>query len=619
VKGNEVQYSEPTTKVDDAMELHWPESDAADPALLKPTSSQKFRPPRLTRSGTGDSVNKMDLETVSPTGMQRKRLGTVKQSKFTLFFPSRVYVQTHPRKTREVKIPNTFESVREYCHAYREALYEEVNLQLHEQAKRFYTAADENTKKLPSSEEIVRAARRAGLSMFSDVSLSAGARGTASRKSRLFLSFKDREKHVFVRRTLWAVFDMRFFLSGPQDNRSAGVYFLASMFYGLSSTGSVEVEPIGEIPPSGLADDSSLVALRCPDVQSEIAALQVYEERADDIRKLGCLDLLLGRPRVSGVPRTPEIMSDTNLDALNLNRSQTAVLQLATSWFSSSSEDSNHSFALLHGPPGTGKTHTIVNLILHLLEGKQSDEVKVLVAATTNVAVDNILRGLLRRGFERFVRIGSALRIHRSLLPYTVLGGSGSEDQKELSRLIKAREGTPEEVAAYEALLADLRRGAKLEALKNASLVGSTCASIGSPSFASCKGKFDLVIIDEASQMIEPQAILPILAGKREVKTMLSGDPEQLPPTLGGGEDCEGLGKTLFERLKSNPQLHVPCFFLDTQYRSHPKLSLISNELFYSSRLLDGVDANDRKPLLPNLPHFVVANVEEGQEKYASS
>ncbi|KAJ8907354.1 hypothetical protein NDN08_007468 [Rhodosorus marinus] len=621
--GNEVQYSEPTMKVDHAMEgqVERPEFEAANSALLTPTSNQKFKPPRLTRAVPRDSVNKMDLETVSPTGMQR--LEAVKQPKFTLFFPSRVYVQTHPRKTREVKIPNTFECIREYCHAYREALYEEVNLQLHEQAKRFYTAVDENTKKLPSSQEIVRAARRAGLSVFSDVSLSTGAHGTASRKSRLFLSFKDRGKSEdFVRGTLWALFDRHFFLSGPQGNRSTGVYFLASMCYGLSSTGSVEVEPFGETPPSGLGDDSSLLALRCPDVQSEIAALQVYEERADDIRKLGCLDRLLGRPRESGIPGTPETMErDTNIDILSLNRSQTAVLQLATSWFSSSSEDSNHSFALLHGPPGTGKTHTIVSLILHLLAEKQSDDLKILVAATTNVAVDNILRSLLRRGFESFVRIGSVRRIHRSLLPYTVLGGSGSEDQQELGRLIKARAGTPEEIAAYEALLAELRRGAKLEALKNASLVGSTCASIGSPSFASCKGKFDLVIIDEASQMIEPQALLPILAGKRGVKTVLSGDPEQLPPTLGGGEDkdCNGLGKTLFERLKSISQLQVPCFFLDTQYRSHPKLSRISNELFYSSRLLDGVAPDDRKPFLPNLPHFVVANVDDGQEKYSKS
>mmetsp|Transcript_604 Transcript_604/g.1249 ORF Transcript_604/g.1249 Transcript_604/m.1249 type:complete len:784 (-) Transcript_604:45-2396(-) len=600
-----------------------PGFESPSPDLLRPMSSQKFKPPRITSTVSRDSDKKLDLETVPPTGTQQERLETVKQPKFTLFFPSRVYVQTHPRRTREVKIPSTFESIREYCHVFREALYEEVNLQLHEQAKRFYTAVDESVKKIPSSQEIVRAARRAGLSVFSDVSLSTGARGTASRKERLFLSFKDRgNSEDFVRGTLWAVFDRRLFLSGPQGNGSSRVYFLASMFYGLSSTGSVEVEPIGEIPPSDLGDDSSLLAMRCPDVQSEIAALQVYEERADDIRKLACLDRLLGRPLESGVQETTEIMKrDTNLDDLSLNRSQAAVLQLAASWFSSSSEDSSHSFALLHGPPGTGKTHTIVSLILHLLEGKQSADLKILVAATTNIAVDNILRGLLGHGFKSFVRIGSARRIHKSLLPYTVLGGSGSEDRQELCRLIKGRAGTPEEVAAYEALLAELRRGAKLEALKNASLVGSTCASIGSPSFASCKGKFDLVIIDEASQMIEPQALQPILAGKRGVKTVLSGDPEQLPPTLGGGEDkdCNGLGKTLFERLKSISKLQVPCFFLDTQYRSHPKLSRISNELFYSSRLLDGVAPDDRKPFLPNLPHFVVANVDDGQEKYSKS
>jgi hypothetical protein len=118
--------------------------------------------------------------------------------------------------------------------------------------------------------------------------------------------------------------------------------------------------------------------------------------------------------------------------------------------------------------------------------------------------------------------------------------------------------------------------------------------------------QFSIVLLDECSQMIEPLSLLPI--SKFGAECLLAvGDPRQLPPTLNsvpsptqdpnaiGTADDTTLNKTLFVRLVS---LGFEPIMLRTQYRCHPSLSKVASSLFYENKLIDGVTANDRLPVV---------------------
>jgi hypothetical protein len=109
-------------------------------------------------------------------------------------------------------------------------------------------------------------------------------------------------------------------------------------------------------------------------------------------------------------------------------------------------------------------------------------------------------------------------------------------------------------------------------------------------------GRFDLALIDEASQMLEPQTLLP-LARSRARFALLVGDPKQLPPTV--SYEPTALSTPLFVRLAAAGVAPLP---MRTQYRLHPALSAVASSLFYAGQVVDGVAAAARAPLLPGLP-----------------
>jgi superfamily I DNA and/or RNA helicase len=124
-----------------------------------------------------------------------------------------------------------------------------------------------------------------------------------------------------------------------------------------------------------------------------------------------------------------------------------------------------------------------------------------------------------------------------------------------------------------------------------------------------------IVILDECSQMTEPMSLLPIVTFKSSF-VMLVGDPKQLPPTISHSlhptETKSGIEKTLFERLVDAG--HTPVL-LNTQYRCHPNISMLSNKLFYNSKLLNGIDEHKRPPLVEHFPpvQFVTLTSQESK------
>ena len=210
--------------------------------------------------------------------------------------------------------------------------------------------------------------------------------------------------------------------------------------------------------------------------------------------------------------------------------------------------------ALIHGPPGTGKTYTIARAIRALVaEGN-----RVLLAAFTNRAVDNALEALRDQGFEEWVasarpdgagETGGILRVGTE---------TGVRDDMRDVRLV--RRGDPD---------------AKAAELRNAPVVAATTATCGSRVMRECE--FDVAVVDEASQLTEPGTHAAINLADRFV---LVGDHEQLPPVVRAENDLQ---TSLFERLIDEyPDASV---MLDRQYRMSQRIQAFASTEFYDGAL----------------------------------
>jgi hypothetical protein len=215
-------------------------------------------------------------------------------------------------------------------------------------------------------------------------------------------------------------------------------------------------------------------------------------------------------------------------------------------------------FHLIWGPPGTGKTKVIPEIVRQVSG-------PVLLGAFTNTAVDKMLIALLEHDPNvRFLRIGR------------------SSDSPELVRKIKG------DVAGFFSDDLALKYGtvrSVKQALQNASVVAATAHRASTLPYLRTRA-FEMCVVDEAGQLTEPLTLGLILRARRFV---LIGDDRQLPPVV----RTRALAHSMFERLKRNPDVVT---MLETQYRMHPEIMAVSNRLFYDGRLKAGVTAHDRMP-----------------------
>ena len=269
--------------------------------------------------------------------------------------------------------------------------------------------------------------------------------------------------------------------------------------------------------------------------------------------------------------------------------------------------------ALVHGPPGTGKTTVLIEIIRQAVE----EGYRVLASAPSNIAVDNMLEKLLD-GDMRVVRTGHPARILDSLrhatLSAQLLEHEGQEQIKEMDQrrelLIRQRARRKDHNrrrsldeariidTEIEALWRDARNmeyALSRRILAEADVVLSTHGGLSKSLLSK---PFDLVIMDEASQATEPLSWIPILQAK---KVVFAGDPLQLPPTIYSEKaKKEGLGVTLFERLqKILPEEYQT--LLRVQYRMHETIMGFSSREFYKGALV--ADESVRSHTASELPH----------------
>ena len=289
-------------------------------------------------------------------------------------------------------------------------------------------------------------------------------------------------------------------------------------------------------------------------------------------------------PELGGANRRPASRPE------GLNESQKVACDAAIS----------ERLTLIQGPPGTGKTHTAVRI----LQSWSSQNIgTILAVADSNVAVDNLLEGLLGLGVSA-VRLGQPVKVRESLREATVDAQmEGHPLRRDLEEHLELNEKLARRISGMkgkEKGLAhrDLNRGWKEvrrierqmrdDILDRAQVLCCTCIGVGHRLLEG--RKFTRVLLDEATQATEPASLVPLVRGARQI--VLVGDHRQLPPTvISRRAENGGLRRSLFERLVA---MGIEPKLLDTQYRMHPAISDFPNRTFYEGQLVDGIAAADR-------------------------
>ncbi|KAG6507486.1 hypothetical protein ZIOFF_032834 [Zingiber officinale] len=282
--------------------------------------------------------------------------------------------------------------------------------------------------------------------------------------------------------------------------------------------------------------------------------------------------------------------------------------------------------SLIQGPPGTGKTVTSAAIVYHMAKQGQG---QVLVCAPSNVAVDQLADKISSTGLK-VVRLCAKSReavmspVEHLTLHYQVRHLDTSE-KSELHKLqlLKDEQGMNfgiigELSSSDEKKFKALKRATEREILQSADVICCTCVGAGDPRLDNFR--FRQVLIDESTQATEPECLIPLVLGVKQV--ILVGDHCQLGPVIMCKKAARaGLAQSLFERLVLLG--HKP-FRLQVQYRMHPCLSEFPSNSFYEGTLQNGVTINERQSTgidfpwpVPNRPMFFY--VQMGQEEISAS
>ena len=245
--------------------------------------------------------------------------------------------------------------------------------------------------------------------------------------------------------------------------------------------------------------------------------------------------------------------------------------------------------SIVQGPPGSGKTFLLVNLVYNINMIKGSTE-KILICAQTNQAIDNIIKLFKKYDFEKYVRVLSPAKELSEELDITNSVHKLARDKiysdpkkyKELITLIERKEKngflSEKDYKIYKERISNIENAI----IEDSNIVLST---LNNSADERLKGfNFSYVLIDEAAQALEPDIILSLIHQAQMV--VLIGDDKQLGPVINSKSAAEaGLSTSLFERLHSLYKDAPFITLLDEQFRMNEKLNEFPNKTFYESKM----------------------------------
>jgi hypothetical protein len=339
-------------------------------------------------------------------------------------------------------------------------------------------------------------------------------------------------------------------------------------------------------------------------------AMKIATGRAAKLREvlLGTAPARFSERRLNSSPNQAIIDKANELgnDLLRpLNPSQQRALKLALS-----AED----IAIIHGPPGTGKTTTVVEVIRQAIA--RGD--KVLAMAPSNTAVDNLLEKLIEHDVDA-VRLGHPARVLPHLRTHSLDLMLENDDSMEVVRdMIREAEGLFQKAdrftrsrppagakrdmrATARQLKSDARKVERQIIENILDRCHVICATLSGDLQLVGDRFFDLAIVDEACQSTEPGCWIPVLRSERLI---LAGDHCQLPPTVVSDDAArQGLGLSMMQRLveAADKHAHPITAMLETQYRMHASIAGFSSQYFYDGRLV--ADDSVKSHRLCDLPN----------------
>ena len=305
--------------------------------------------------------------------------------------------------------------------------------------------------------------------------------------------------------------------------------------------------------------------------------------KAEDNRLAVLRDILLGKEKTSVAQNIDHAVVD------QLNESQVRALQHLMTC---------QDVGIIHGPPGTGKTTTLVAAISEVVK----TEKQVLVCTPSNASIDLLVEKLSEKGLQ-VVRIGHPARVTEQTLSKTLDARIAAHpNYKELRMMRKKMEQLRTLASKFKRnfgykekqerqMLRQDANALKADAdvlefyiindiLQHSDVVACTLVGASHPTL---RGKrYQTVFIDEAAQALEPACWIPILRAERVI---FAGDHFQLPPTIKSQEAAtSGLAKTLFEKcIERHPEA---ASMLQVQYRMHEDIMSFPSKYFYSDKLV---------------------------------
>lgn len=540
-----------------------------------------------------DNVDEQNSGCIAESPFQQATKETVPSSGISFYI-------SEACKKRSLVIPQSFDSFEAYKETFVGAIAELIQMHI---------SKNINSKQHPVEIATIKK---------SNFKLKAGSNSPFIEEKFSIILKHRKAASCYSKDDLWVV--------GNEDLSS---FFMgASAFHGPHSNGELELKIFKQFSQSAMLRSPRLnfkiKAVQCPDTSTELMLLTIFKESLT-------IDAELHNPLLTFSKKTPipPLMMETGAFIDIQPQNLEFVTDFANRYHLNADQKNVFCafvdaifgvhcvspFLLVHGVFGSGKSYLIAVLVIFVSEFCEQvlkkPPPKILISSITNVAVDRVLNSLLDLGFDDFLRIGSLKKISKSILPYSIQSLSKDDELKDLLEMSKAEKLSSSEAELLSRAISATKKRENAKVVKAANIVGSTCVATSFEVFDGLQ--FPIVILDEASQQIEPMSIAACRFGCRRL--VLVGDPHQLPPTITferSIDKTDALERTLFDRLAA---LEHPIQHLFIQYRCHPDICDIVNELFYSNQIITkyNQEANNIVNLQSPL-RFV--NVNSGEQQY---